>query len=76
MKNRKIRLLTEEKERLRNELDELITRLYGSSETYEKAKESRFISTDREVKVAAECAEKGIAREAKQYPSRFKSTRR
>lgn len=61
---------------LQNELNELATRLYGSPENYERAKENRReCRTDREEKVAREAAAKGIPRSNLQYPSRFKGTR-
>lgn len=67
---------TDRADGLQNELDELTTRLYGSPENYERAKDNvRECRTDREQKVAYEAAQKGIPRSAKQYPSRFKGTR-
>jgi flagellar biosynthesis/type III secretory pathway M-ring protein FliF/YscJ len=61
---------------LSKELNELTTKLYGSPENYERAKDNvRECRTDREQKVAYEAANKGITRSAKQYPSRFKGMR-
>lgn len=63
-------------DRLQAEINELTTRLYGSTENYERAKDNvRECRTDREQKVAYEAAHKGITRASKQYPSRFKGMR-
>lgn len=63
---------------LERELDELSERLFGSRDNYERAKHNHNvtrITREREFKVAAQCADKGIPRTNKQYPSRFKGTR-
>jgi predicted Holliday junction resolvase-like endonuclease len=75
---RKYNRLLSQKKALESELNSLTERLYGSRENYEKVKESygnQDITSVREYQIAKECADKGIERTRKQYPSRYKSTR-